>query len=801
MSARADLHVHSRHSNRPDEWVLRKIAAPESFTEPEAIYRTCRARGMDFVTISDHDTVAGALEIAHLPGVFLSSEVSARFPEDGCTIHCLVLGVTESQHDEIQRLRHDLYALREYLLDEDILHSVAHPLFRVDGRLTLEHVEKLLVLFKRFEIRNGIHDRRLNGLAESLLGSLTPELMADLADRHGLDPRDPEPWNKQVTGGSDDHGGLYIASTWTETPPAASVEEYLNHLRRGRSTAGGEPGTALRLARSLCAISYQYFQDRFAGGLMARRDPFARMLSALGSPRAQRRWLLPRAFGANPPPLREAPSVEDDERALAKADRLCARGLRRFVRRAAVQARIGRFGAALGTISELAPLAALAPFAVAFDTQAKDEDLLGQVAARFRVVSDDVGARRLARKAWVTDTLGEVNGVARTIAQVSAAAERDGRSLLTLACEAPARCADGWRGPFHRLDAVARFPLPAYESLTLSVPKLLELLRLCERRGIGELVISTPGPVGLAALAAGRLLRLRLTGVYHTDFPRYVRQLTGDPVLEETTWAFLRLVYGAMDRIYVPSRAYGELLAARGFPADRLVLMPRGVDTELFHPGRRDPDFRARWGLTDDVPTILYAGRLSREKNLDLLLDAFDRLLDSGRRARLLLVGDGPDRARLEARARARGGRAELGFTGFLHGEELARAYASADLFAFPSVTDTFGNAVLEAQASGLPAVVTTLGGPAEIVRRRGAGLVSEPGPTRFADVLADLCDDSTLRRRLAEKAVATARDASWKSLTARLWHAEPDEPAVSPAPARADDAPETGTVLRREVA
>jgi glycosyltransferase involved in cell wall biosynthesis len=176
------------------------------------------------------------------------------------------------------------------------------------------------------------------------------------------------------------------------------------------------------------------------------------------------------------------------------------------------------------------------------------------------------------------------------------------------------------------------------------------------------------------------------------------------------------------------------------------------------------------------VPTILYAGRLSREKNLDLLIDSFRALLSSGRRARLLLVGDGPDRKRLESLARG----PEVGFTGFLHGTELARAYASADLFAFPSTTDTFGNAVLEAHASGLPAVVTTRGGPAEIVRRRDSGLVTDPNRSSFAAALAALCDEPGLRARLAGEALTTAREASWARLVARLWNEEPEEPAVT---------------------
>ncbi|MDX1998451.1 MAG: hypothetical protein SF066_12100 [Thermoanaerobaculia bacterium] len=228
--SRADLHLHSRFSNRPSEWFLRQVAAPESFSEPLALYRLCRSRGMDFVTISDHDTLAGSLAIAHLPGTFLSTEVTVRFPEDGCRIHCLVLGLTETQHAEIERRREDLYAFHDYLRAENLLHSVAHPLYRVDAAFSLAHLERLLVLFDRFETRNGMHDRRINQLLVTILEQLTPEVLDDLAERHGLAPRGAQPWAKTTTGGSDDHGGLFAATTWTETPVATSAAEFLGHL-------------------------------------------------------------------------------------------------------------------------------------------------------------------------------------------------------------------------------------------------------------------------------------------------------------------------------------------------------------------------------------------------------------------------------------------------------------------------------------------------------------------------------------------------------------------------------------------
>ena len=163
--ARADLHVHSKYSDRPSEWFLRRIGAPECFSEPEDIYRLCRARGMDFVTISDHNRLDGSLAIAHLPGTFLSAELTTYFPEDGCKEHCLVFGVTEDEFRDLQLARKNIYELRDYMREHQILHSISHPLFRVNDILTVEHVEKLILMFDTFERINGTRHPRAGALA------------------------------------------------------------------------------------------------------------------------------------------------------------------------------------------------------------------------------------------------------------------------------------------------------------------------------------------------------------------------------------------------------------------------------------------------------------------------------------------------------------------------------------------------------------------------------------------------------------------------------------------------------------
>ena len=166
----------------------------------------------------------------------------------------------------IQELRADIYQLQQYLLEEGILCSVSHPLFRVNGRLTIDQVEKLILMFPRFEEINGARDRRSAELAGAVLRHLTPELIARMADRHGIEPCGPEPWKKTFTGGSDDHSGAYIAAAYTTTPLAEDVDEFLAHLRRGDHEPGGSCGGSVPMGHGLYHIAYSYYKDRILRG-------------------------------------------------------------------------------------------------------------------------------------------------------------------------------------------------------------------------------------------------------------------------------------------------------------------------------------------------------------------------------------------------------------------------------------------------------------------------------------------------------------------------------------------------------
>jgi glycosyltransferase involved in cell wall biosynthesis len=224
--------------------------------------------------------------------------------------------------------------------------------------------------------------------------------------------------------------------------------------------------------------------------------------------------------------------------------------------------------------------------------------------------------------------------------------------------------------------------------------------------------------------------------------------------------------YGQMDFVYAPSEYYRQHLIELGFKRQQLGLLDHGVDLELFCPSRREPDYWKKHGLEDGFHFI-YVGRVSREKNLEVLLESFRSLRARVAGVNLMIVGDGP----LLPSLREHYANCGVIFTGWLQGEELAKAYASSDALVFPSTTDTFGNVVLEAHACGLPAIVSHRGGPQEIVSRNESGIVvntSHPGA--LTDAMAALCRSTNLAD-LQARALRTARGSSWQMVLESFWN------------------------------
>ncbi len=308
--------------------------------------------------------------------------------------------------------------------------------------------------------------------------------------------------------------------------------------------------------------------------------------------------------------------------------------------------------------------------------------------------------------------------------------------------------------------------IPYYRDMLMYWPPYRALLRRLVQDRMHVVHLTTPGPMGLAALAAARRLRLPLVGSFHTDLARYTALLSGSTGLETFMRRYMRWLYGHCRRVLVPSRATADLVGATGIPANRVAVWPRGVDTQAFTPARRSPALRAEWRAAADRPVLLYVGRLSREKNVAALPRLQQSLQRLGIEHRLVVVGDGPMRAEVVAACPG------AICPGTLGRDRLAEAYASADLFVFPSTTDTAGNVVLEAQASGLPVIVSDRGGPREYVRPGVTGEVCADDPHAWTLAAARLAVDPARRLAMGRAAREYALTRSWSEALTPLYAA-----------------------------
>ncbi len=316
--------------------------------------------------------------------------------------------------------------------------------------------------------------------------------------------------------------------------------------------------------------------------------------------------------------------------------------------------------------------------------------------------------------------------------------------------------------------------LPWYRDMRVFWPSVTRFDRELRRHRTTVIHVATPGPVGLVGRYLAGRHGLPLVGSYHTQLGDYVRVFSGSRMLGSALDRYMRWFYRPCASLLAPSESTAGDLARRGYPAERLGVWPRGVDCDRFSPARRSETLRRAWRVDERRPAIIYAGRLSAEKGLRAA-GAFQRALH--RHAvdhRFIFVGDGPLRSELGTLM------PDAVFTGTLSHDEVAAAMASADLFYFPSATDTFGNVVLEAQASGLPVLVSDRGGPCQQMRPGVTGEVCTADDVgAFAQAAVGLLRDP--RRRAA--CTAAARDyalgRSWEAAVQPLFAAWGDADAV----------------------
>jgi glycosyltransferase involved in cell wall biosynthesis len=288
-------------------------------------------------------------------------------------------------------------------------------------------------------------------------------------------------------------------------------------------------------------------------------------------------------------------------------------------------------------------------------------------------------------------------------------------------------------------------------------PPLRGFRRHLAADGITLIHITTPGPIGLAARHLAARLGLPAIGSFHTNLGDYTRLLSGSTRLAQGMDTYMRWLYGACERVLVPSLDTHARLCAKGWAPDRMTVWPRGVDTRVFTPARRSDALREAWRVSDKRPAVLYAGRLSREKGLGMLPALESLLYRDHQPYRLIIAGDGPMHADLRAAC------PDAAFLGRVPHQDMGTIMASADLLLFPSDTDTAGNVVLEAQACGLPVLVSRAGGPIEQMVDGVSGFACRPGDVAdFADRTAALLRSPARRREMGGAARAHGAARTW---------------------------------------
>jgi glycosyltransferase involved in cell wall biosynthesis/predicted metal-dependent phosphoesterase TrpH len=731
-TSRVDLHCHSTASQLSKLGVQRALGLPECATPPDEVYELAKRRAMDFVTITDHDTIAGVLQIADRPDVFVSEELTTWFKGEPQAVHVLCYGITPEDHDWLQAHADDVEQVAEYLHDREIACALAHPFYAVEAPLTPRHRRRLAQLFGVWETRNGSRARELNAPA------------AVYIETHG----------GTGVGGSDDHAGVDIGRTFTETPRAHTWHEYLAYVRAGQATARGEQGSAAKWAHAAMALAVRAL-GRGSGEQACDPATVFTMVERFMSEADTRRGAVGADLGPDDARALLHAWLEAVELRLDESELLALlqhedfghadlfRRARRAHERKLALAVEGVMAATTGGGDLGAAAAGLFDACVAAIPYAPAAAFLGR--EKGKLVQREGEPLRVA---LVADAVGGMHGVTHTLDEI--------RERGVPGFEVEVVGTD--HNVDRRLSAVAEVDIPFYAGLKVGVPSLPAIVETLAEGRYDVVHLCSPGPAGVAAAVIARVMDVPVLGSYHTELAVYAGLRTADPKLELIAQAAMAAFYGQCNVVLSPSPASDDVLRSMGIEEDRIGRWDRGVDVERFSPAKRDEEL-----LSGEI-SVLYVGRLTKEKGADLLADAFLAARERDPRLHLCLAGGGPEEGALRERLGE-----HATFLGWLEGEELARAYAGADLFLFASRTDTFGQVLLEAQASGLPVVAVAEGGPCAIVEDGVTGLLRRAEAGALADAVVELAAAPLQRERLAQRALEAVRERTWARSLARL--------------------------------
>ena len=610
---KADMHVHTCHSKRPSQWLLQKVGARESYLSPRDLYDLALERGMHAVTVTDHNTIEGALEIAHLPHTFVSVEVTTYFPEDRCKAHVLVYDIDAPTFADIDGLRENIYDLVAFLNERQIFHAIAHPFYAVNDRMSLERFEQMILLFQVFEL-NGDQGRPAQEQLQRILAHLTPEDMERLQNIHNYAPLYQRPWEKRLVGGSDDHAGLHTGLLCvTEAPGAQTVEEFLQHLREGRGQVHGACSDPRMTAQKLYSIAYQYYVHQaqwlpfarnsiltrfFDRILLARHSESRGLLGRLEFPWGPIQTVRQRLTGKRTlmdllrteaeNHIRKDPDLmgliekasadpsSDARDCFAFVSQLSNKAIRHFADECFNRFFTGNFLNFFHSIGSAATLySLLAPYFLTYARYRAEQTLCRQAMQAFapdpgKLLEEHLKGEKLAFFLDLPRGLEEECG---QWIQLFATPEMTGLNATLITCadrDAPEIAFPGAR---KRFDPVGAYHPPDMQETVLPYPPFLEMVDYCYEQGFTSLFALTPGPAGLVALGLSKILGAPVSAWHCQGLVALLHGADTDSDMDNLIWRYLAWFYDQMDRVHVSSKAGATQIMENGVSQEKIQVI------------------------------------------------------------------------------------------------------------------------------------------------------------------------------------------------------------------------------------
>ncbi len=373
----------------------------------------------------------------------------------------------------------------------------------------------------------------------------------------------------------------------------------------------------------------------------------------------------------------------------------------------------------------------------------------------------DIKQTHRLKFALVTETFKpEINGVAMTLGKITECLSNNQHQVQVIRPKQNNQDAPADTQNFKEV-LVTGMPIPFYKHLKFGFPAKNRLIKLWSGNKPDVVHIATEGPLGWSALQAAKKLNIPVISSYHTNFHQYSKHY-GASFLMRPIESYLRYFHNQTLATLAPTQKVVKELEASGYK--NVSIMARGVDTSQFSPANRSADLRKKWGVDEDDLVVIHVGRLAKEKNIFLILDAFHAIQQTNPNAKLLFVGDGPMRDELAKAC------PQAIFCGSQHGKSLAEHYASADLFIFPSVTETFGNVVPEALASGLCVVAYDYAAAGDIINHGKSGLLACFNQSQdLINAALDAAKNKDLLNQCKKQSITSIANIRWESVIEEL--------------------------------